>query len=51
MSWCSIVNAHGLVERAGDPLPDKAIEAFTKVGKKCHILHNTKKEIIAKYGE
>jgi glycine C-acetyltransferase len=30
---------------------DKAVEAFTKVGKKYDILHKTKEEIIAKYGE
>jgi len=30
---------------------DKAIEAFTKVGKKYDILGKTKEEIIAKYGE
>jgi len=30
---------------------DRTIEAFTKVGKKYDILHKTKEEIIAKYGE
>jgi glycine C-acetyltransferase len=30
---------------------DKAIAAFTKVGKKYDILHKTKEQIIAKYGE
>jgi glycine C-acetyltransferase len=30
---------------------DKAIAAFTKVGQKYGILHKTKEEIIAKYGE
>ncbi len=30
---------------------DKAVEAFTKVGKKYDILHKSKEEIIAKYGE
>jgi glycine C-acetyltransferase len=30
---------------------DKAVEAFTKIGKKYDILHKTKEEIIAKYGE
>lgn len=30
---------------------DRAIEAFTKVGKKYDILHKSKEEIIAKYGE
>ncbi len=30
---------------------DKAIEAFTKVGKKYDILHKSKEEIIEKYGE
>jgi len=30
---------------------DKAIAAFTKVGKKYDILHKSKEEIIAKYGE
>jgi glycine C-acetyltransferase len=30
---------------------DKAVEAFTKVGKKYDILHKTKEQIIAKYGE
>jgi len=30
---------------------DKAVAAFTKVGKKYDILHKTKEEIIAKYGE
>jgi glycine C-acetyltransferase len=30
---------------------DRAIEAFTKVGKKYDILGKTKEEIIAKYGE
>ncbi|MFH1747708.1 MAG: glycine C-acetyltransferase [Planctomycetota bacterium] len=30
---------------------DKAIAAFTKVGQKYDILHKTKEEIIAKYGE
>jgi len=29
---------------------EKAIAAFTKVGKKYEILHKTKEEIIAKYG-
>jgi glycine C-acetyltransferase len=30
---------------------DKAIAAFTKIGKKYDILHKTKEQIIAKYGE
>jgi glycine C-acetyltransferase len=30
---------------------DKAISAFTKVGKKYDILGKTKEQIIAKYGE
>jgi glycine C-acetyltransferase len=30
---------------------DKAVAAFTKIGKKYDILHKTKEEIIAKYGE
>jgi len=30
---------------------DKAIAAFTKVGKKYDILHKTREEIVAKYGE
>ncbi|MCK4659739.1 MAG: glycine C-acetyltransferase [Phycisphaerae bacterium] len=30
---------------------DKAIEAFTKVGRKYDILHKSREEIIAKYGE
>jgi glycine C-acetyltransferase len=30
---------------------DKAVAAFTKVGKKYDILHKTKEQIIAKYGE
>ena len=30
---------------------DKATAAFTKIGKKYDILHKTKQEIIAKYGE
>ena len=30
---------------------DRAIEAFTKVGKKYDILHKTREQIIAKYGE
>ncbi len=30
---------------------DKAVEAFTKIGKKYDILHKTKEQIIAKYGE
>ncbi|MFQ5591233.1 MAG: glycine C-acetyltransferase, partial [Phycisphaerae bacterium] len=30
---------------------DRAIEAFTKVGRKYDILGKTKEEIIAKYGE
>jgi glycine C-acetyltransferase len=30
---------------------DKAVEAFTKVGKKYDILGKSKEEIIAKYGE
>jgi glycine C-acetyltransferase len=30
---------------------DKAIAAFTKIGKKYDILHKTKEEIIARYGE
>jgi len=29
---------------------DKAIVAFTKIGKKYDILHKTKDEVIAKYG-
>ena len=29
---------------------DKAVAAFTKIGKKYHILHKTKDEVIAKYG-
>jgi len=51
VSWCSIANAHRLVERAGSPLADKAVAAFTKIGKKYDILHKTKEEIIAKYGK
>jgi glycine C-acetyltransferase len=30
---------------------DKAVAAFTKIGKKYDILHKTKEQIIAKYGE
>jgi glycine C-acetyltransferase len=30
---------------------DQAVAAFTKIGKKYDILHKTKEEIIAKYGE
>ena len=30
---------------------DKAVAAFTKIGKKYDILHKSKEEIIAKYGE
>ncbi len=29
---------------------DKAVAAFTKIGKKYDILHKTKDEVIAKYG-
>jgi len=42
---CQMSAAHGFSHI------DKAIAAFTKIGKKYDILHKTKEQIIAKYGE
>ena len=39
------------VDRESQDALDKAVAAFTKIGKKYDILHKTKEQIIAKYGE